>query len=287
MASWFIAWFYQPLLNALVFFYWLIGQTPIGFDMGIAVIMLTILIRIILIPMTITAHRGEKDRREIQLEVANLKRIYSHDPVAQKNAIKKALRTRPSVVISEGVMFAVQVAIALILWRIFARGLSGEDLYMIYQWMPEVSQPFNLVFMGRFDLTHPDLILNIVQTLLIVAVEVMATLTSPYPVSQRDAVRVQVVLPIVSFIIFAFLPAGKKLFVISTLAISLLIEVALLIYRTYTNIFYPKDLTEPEPSVAGDVLSTVSAIGENGEPLVVVPLSRVKPAEHKDDDHSE
>lgn len=233
---------YQPFLNILVLFYWAIGKTPIGFDMGIAVILLTLFIRFLLLPVTLASHRSEEERRRIHQEVEEIETKYSAHPVERKEKVKKVLRDNPRILLAEGFMFVIQLVIALILWRIFATGLSGEDLHLLYPWMPEVPQPFHLDFLNRFDLTHPDLFLNVVQTFVIFLLETVAILTSPYPVTRQEVIRVQVILPLVSFAIFAFLPAGKKLFVITTLLFSLVIIILQVVYRTFKKLF-----PDPEP----------------------------------------
>lgn len=224
---------YQPFLNILVLFYWLVGQLPIGYDMGIAVILLTVLIRVLLLPLTIAGHRTEHERRQIEQKVARVKEEYSAQPLEKDKAIKRVLRANPRIILSEVTMFVIQLIIALVLWRIFATGLLGKDLHLLYSWIPDVPQPYNLTFLGRFDLTHPDWQLNVVQASLIFIIETIAVLTSPYEVTRKEVVRVQLVLPVVSFMIFAFLPAGKKLFVITTLSFSLVIIVARIFWRWY------------------------------------------------------
>lgn len=238
----FTAYIYQPFLNVLVLAYWAVGRTPLGYDMGIAVILLTLFIRFLLLPMTLMGHRSEKERREIDAQVKAIRAKYPHDPLQLQKAIRSVLRSKPRILLAEGFMFSIQVAISLILLRIFSRGLGGEDLHLIYAWMPDVPQPFNLVFLNRFDLTHPHFVLNLVQSLVIFLLEVVALLTSPYPTTRSEVVRVQLTLPIVSFMIFAFLPAGKKLFVITTLVFSLVVIIVRhLIY------LYHKFFPEPPP----------------------------------------
>lgn len=236
---------YQPFLNILVGFYWMLGKTTVGYDMGVAVILLTILIRIILLPMTLLGHRSEKERREIEEKIKDLKKRYGTDPVRLPIEMKKLLKSRPRILISEGFMITVQVIISLILWRIFATGLKGEDLHLLYSWMPEVSQPFNLVFLNTYDLTHPNMVLNLVQTLVIFLLEAVVLITSPYPTNRSEVIRVQFTLPVVSFLVFAFLPSGKKLFIITTLIISIII--ALVRHAVY---LYHKHFPEPEPETA-------------------------------------
>ncbi|HZZ98625.1 MAG TPA: YidC/Oxa1 family membrane protein insertase [Candidatus Saccharimonadia bacterium] len=218
----YVSFIYQPFLNILVGIYWLLTQLPHPVtDMGIAVILFTIVVRILLLPLTISGDKGEHERREIELHLKHLEETHSADPVVLRNETKKLLRKNRKVVISESIDLGIQVILALMLWRIFARGLPGQDLHLIYSWMPHVQQPFNLLFLGKFDLSHPHPELNLLQSLLIMALETLNILTSPYPIKRDEVVRLELVLPVVSFIIFAFLPAGKKLFIITALLFSI------------------------------------------------------------------
>jgi hypothetical protein len=76
------------------------------------------------------------------------------------------------------------------------------------------------MFLGKYDLSHTNATLNVIQSLMIFVVEVLVALRSPFPVSRKDKALLQIVLPMGSFIIFMFLPSGKKIFVITSLAFS-------------------------------------------------------------------
>lgn len=215
---------YQPFLNLLVGIYWLLGLIPGNLaDMGIAVILFTVIVRVLMLPLSLHATKSEHERREIAERVAEIEANYSHDPVRARAEVKKTFHSKRSVVISEMLSLGIQIIISLMLWRIFGQGLPGADLHLIYSWMPEVDFPFNLLFLGRYDLSHPDWHLNVVQTGLIFFLETLSLYVSPYPVSKGEVVRLQLVLPLVSFVIFSQLPAGKKLFVITTLTFSILL----------------------------------------------------------------
>jgi YidC/Oxa1 family membrane protein insertase len=239
---------YQPFLNILVGIYWLLGLgTAEQPDMGIAVILLTIVIRILMLPMSISGQRSESERREIAHKVAELEAAYSSDPIRLRKEKKKVFAKSRKVLAGEIISLFVQVAIALMLWRIFETGLTGEDLHLIYSFMPEVQQPFNLVFLGKIDLSHTSIWLNLLQSFAIFVFETIAVLTSPYPPSKGEVVRLQLTLPIVSFLIFMSLPAGKKLFVITTLCFSIVMAIAKFIYRRFMSY---KDKKEEEEAAA-------------------------------------
>lgn len=226
MAHLFVLFIYQPLLNVLVFFYWILdlitGGNP---DMGIAVILLTIVIRIILLPISLMEDKGEKDRRELVKKNQELMQLYASDPIRLRIETKNLFRRNRGVIVGELFSLFIQAMIALMLWRMFATGLSGEDIHLIYPFMPKVELPFNLVFLGKFDLTHTNFWLNVLQSVMIFLVETLGILVSPYPPAKGEVVRLQLVLPLLSFVIFMGLPAGKKLFVISTLVITLILMI--------------------------------------------------------------
>lgn len=220
----FVTFIYQPFLNLLVAIYWFLQQLP-GLehaDMGVAVIIFTLALRLILFPMTLASTKSEKEKQEMSQTVKNIKQQYKHDPVKERQTTQKYLRSNRRVVLSEMINLTIQVIIALMLWRIFARGLVGGDLHLIYDFMPEIELPFDLLFLDKYDLSHPNAVLNVVQTFVIFLIETVRVLTSPYPITRQDAIRMQIFVPLVSFIIFSQLPAGKKLFVITTLVFSLM-----------------------------------------------------------------
>lgn len=215
---------YQPFLNILVFFYWLLDIITRGHpDMGIAVILLTIVIRLLLLPLSLMEDKSEKERRELVQKMRDIHENHISDPITLRQESKKLLRRNRGVVAGELFSLFVQVMISLMLWRIFETGLTGEDLHLIYPFMPQINLPFNLVFLGRFDLTHTNLLINLFQSFMIFVVESATILTSPYPPMKGEVVRLQLVLPVISFIVFLRLPAGKKIFVITALIISLIV----------------------------------------------------------------
>jgi membrane protein insertase Oxa1/YidC/SpoIIIJ len=221
IVSFFTVFLYQPLLNVLVALYWALSLITDNPDMGVAVILMTLVVRVILLPLSLAGHRSEKERREISKKIVNLEKELSDDPIERKSQVKQVMKGNKGVLISESITLVIQTTIALMLWRLFATGLSGRDLHLLYDFMPQVELPFNLNFLGKFDLTHPHITLNVLQSGLIFVLETLSVYTSPYHHSRSEVVRLQLVLPLVSFLVFMGLPAGKKLFVITTLCFSI------------------------------------------------------------------
>src|SRR3989338_10684245 len=107
------------------------------------------------------------------------------------------------------------------LWRIFSKGLLGADFHLLYDFVPQPKEALNLTFLGKYDLTHPNATLNALQSILIFGLEAELGLFSPFPLTRRDIILMQFTLPLGSYIIFSQLPAGKKLFIITSLLFSI------------------------------------------------------------------
>lgn len=262
----FISFIYQPFLNILVFFYWGLGLLTNGHpDMGYAVIMLTIVIRLLLLPMSLAEDKSADERRALKMKFQEIEKMYSSDPITERAERKKLFRHNPKFVFAEGLSLFVQTAIALMLWKIFATGLEGQDLHLIYPFMPQVSQPFNLLFLGKFDLSKPNLLLNFMQTGMIFVVETTGILSSSYPPEKGEVVRLQLVLPAISFLVFLNLPAGKKLFVIVTLMISWLIQ----LYKIVKNRI--EDALSKQQAAAAAAAAATAAAEANVSASATVP----------------
>ena len=234
LVDWFNTFLYQPFLNLLVGVYLLLDFATGGnADMGVAVIIFTIAFRVLWTPVSLASSRTYKERLAITKRVEKIEELYKHDLIKKKDAVKKVFRGNSRIVISSALNIFLQTLISLMLWRIFAQGLRGEDLHLLYGFMPEVEGDFNLVFMDRFDLTQPSLILNFCQAFVIFVLEALDALFSPERKYRREIVMAQFVLPVVSFIMFIMLPAGKKLFIITTITYS----IGLLLFRQIMYLF--------------------------------------------------
>lgn len=254
---------YQPFFNILVGLYEILGRiSPEFADMGIAVVIFSIIIRIILFPLTIAGEKSEEEKKKISDRVIELKRIYSHEPIRMNAEIKTVMRGSYKEVIATTANLLIQLAIILMLYRIFTTGLEGADFYLLYDFVPRPDH-INLMFLGKYDLSVTNSTLNLVQSFMIFLVELLGALRSPYPLTKKEKVLMQVVLPIGSYLIFMFLPSGKKVFVITSLifsavyqSIKLLGEWGQKLIEKYT----PKSPVEPDGHVP-----------PQAEPLVVEP----------------
>lgn len=231
---------YQPFFNLLVYIYLVLDKITAGAaDMGWAVIIFTVVFRVVLLPLSLRGERSEKERWEISQKIAVVEATYRDDPVKRKAAVRDVITANKKVMGWELLDLAIQVLIALMLYRIFTTGLEGADLHLLYSFMPKVEVPFNLIFAGQYDLSKPSFLINVVNTLVIFVAEFLSIRTSPFPMSRSD-VTMLAVLPIGAFTFFAFMPAGKKLFVTTTLLFSIALILARELFYLYYSLTAPK-----------------------------------------------
>lgn len=240
----FTTYFYQPFFNILVGLYWLVGQVLPNPDMGIAVILFAISVRLILLPIDLAGDRSAEDKYKIAEKIKQLKKDLASDPIRLKAETRRIMRTRPGAIISEIVNVAIQVMVILMLYRIFTTGLEGADLHLLYDFMPEIQTPINLMFLGKYDLSRTNNSLNVLQSLMIAANEAMHLYFSPIKPDRKDFISLVIIFPIFCFIIFMFLPAGKKVYIITSIAFTMVVRlVKQLLYLYYS--FSKKTVIEP------------------------------------------
>lgn len=246
---------YAPFFNILVGLYQILGRlSPELADMGIAVIIFSVIIQVLLFPLRLAGERSEEEKKKIVDKVNEAKQLYAHEPIRLRAEIKNIMRSNTRSVIATTANLAIGLAIILMLYRIFTTGLEGADFHLLYDFMP-VPDHINLLFLGKYDLSHTNATLNLIQSIMIFVVEVLVALRSPVALSRKDKALLQLVLPIGSFVIFMFLPSGKKIFMITSLAFSAIYHAVKLLQEWGTKL---ADRLTPKPPMDQQISDSAS-----------------------------
>ncbi len=148
---------YQPLFNILIFFY---NITPFP-DLGIAVILLTVLIKGVLYPLGIKAAKSQKEMQAIQPDIKKIQEKYKEDKEEQAKKIMELYKERGVNPFSGMLPLFIQLPILVALFQIFTRGLENEEMKHLYNFIstPEV---VNYNFLNIIDLSSPNIILAVI-----------------------------------------------------------------------------------------------------------------------------
>ncbi len=152
--------FYQPIFNLLIFFY---DAIP-GKDIGISIILLTILVKLILWPLSAKALKSQKALADIQPKVEELKKQYA----GKKDELAKAMmalyskeKVSPA---SSCVALVIQLPVFIALYRALASGLKSSGFELLY---PFVKNPGTIhpSLLGFLDLAAPSVALALLAAI--------------------------------------------------------------------------------------------------------------------------
>ncbi|MFC1609072.1 YidC/Oxa1 family membrane protein insertase, partial [Patescibacteria group bacterium] len=148
---------YQPLYNIIIFFY---NAIPLH-DFGIAIIIVTVLIKVVLIPVSKKQIESQKQMQEYQPKIKKIQEKYKDNKEKQTKAIMEFYKTHKINPFSGCLPLVFQLIFLIAFYRILinisAAGLvvDGSELYSF------ISNPggINHLFIGIVDLSKPNIVL--------------------------------------------------------------------------------------------------------------------------------
>jgi YidC/Oxa1 family membrane protein insertase len=148
---------YQPLLNILVALY---AYLP-GHDFGVAVILLTLLVKLILFPISLKTIRSQRAMNDLQPKIKAIQEKFKNDKAKQSQAMMELYKKEKINPLSGCLPMLLQLPILLALYQVFLKGLKPEALKsFLYGGVP-YPEVINFSFLGIIDLSKPNFILAI------------------------------------------------------------------------------------------------------------------------------
>src|SRR3989339_913851 len=132
---------FQPLLNLMVWLYNFLG------DFGIAIIIVTVIVRLFLVPLSMKAIKSQKALQELQPQMNEIKNRYKNNKEEQTKATMEFYKKNKINPLSSCLPLLIQLPIIFALYRVFTVGLKEDVTNYLY---PFVSHPGNInpLFMG-------------------------------------------------------------------------------------------------------------------------------------------
>lgn len=160
MSETFNAIFYQPILNLLVFLYNIVP----GHDIGLAIIIMTAVIKLILLPLSKQSIKSQKALQELQPKIDEIKKKYVNNKEEQGRAMMELYKREKVNPFSSCLPLLIQLPFLWAVFMVFRDGLNGQSLNLVY---PFISRPefINPVSLGFINLAKPNVILAILAGL--------------------------------------------------------------------------------------------------------------------------
>jgi len=140
---------YQPLLNILVLLYLYLP----GHDFGIAIIILTVLIKFLFYPLGRQSIKSQKALSELQPKMKEIQEKYKQDKEKQTKEIMALYKREKISPFSGCLPILIQLPVLIALYRVFWNGLQPEQMNLLYNF---VQSPgiINANFLGLVDLSR-------------------------------------------------------------------------------------------------------------------------------------
>lgn len=207
--------FLQPLFNLLVYFY---NNIP-GNDIGVAIVLVTIVLKLILFPFTLKMLRAQKALQELQPKMQVLQKKYKGNKEELGKATMELYKKEKVNPFSSCLPLLIQLPFMFAMFRVFREGFKVESLEMLYSFVynPGVLNHMSLGFINLADPSIPLAVLagaaQFWQTSML-----MSTKQPKVPGAKDEGMaaimnkQMKYIMPVVTVVIGASLPGGLALY---------------------------------------------------------------------------
>ena len=219
ISNFFYVVFYQPLFNLLIFLYNTIG------DLGLAVILITLIVKGALYPISAKATKSQKQLKEIQPKVKEIQKEYEDDKEKQAEKVLELYSEKGVSPFSGIFPLLIQFPVIISLFQIFRRGLGAGELVNLYGFISNPGVVDYLSF-GILDLGEPNMILAVLAG---IGQFIQVRITMPTSSSDDEGEegfgsimkkQMKFVLPIFTVFILSSLPSAVGVYWIITVIFS-------------------------------------------------------------------
>jgi len=195
----FFSWFCKLLLPTLNFFYSLIP------NYGVAILLLTVLVRIIFWPLTHSSTKSMKKMQEIQPKLKEIQALYKDNPQKMQQETWAIYRDNKVNPLSSCLPMLVQIPVFIALFTVLRSAV--ELRYAPFLWITDLSEPENL-FQGMIPFVGA---LNILPILMAATMAIQSYLT-PAAGDPQQQKMMMIMMPIMMLFMFYSFPAALSLY---------------------------------------------------------------------------
>ena len=135
--------FYQPLYNLLV---WLYDVSPVA-SIGIPIILVTVLVKGLLFPLSFKSLKSQRDMQEIQPKIRDIREKYKDDKEKMATELMEVYKEHKVNPFASCLPLLIQLPIFLALFRALRDGLGQVNPDFLYQFVSNPG-PINTMFLG-------------------------------------------------------------------------------------------------------------------------------------------
>ena len=210
---------YQPLFNVLIWIYANLTDQNLGW----AIVYLTILLRLVLLPFTIKSERNKSKNTLVAKEIIQLDKDFAKDHVLKKEEIRKVLKKHKISPWSKAVVLGIQGLVLVLLYQVFLRGITGKKIVEILYPFIEFPGQINTDFYGT-ALGDPYNVYWSGLVMAVLMVEIYFDFRKRKSGLAKSDLTYFFLFPGFVFLFLYILPVVKALFILTSILVSIVIH---------------------------------------------------------------
>ncbi len=219
---------YKPFFNLLVLFYNIIP----GHDLGISIIFLTLSIKLLLLPLSAKAVRGQKELKQLEPKLNEIKKKYAEDKEKQTKAIMNLYKENKVNPFSSCLPLLIQLPILIAVFQVFKTGLTDVNL-PVYSFIHNPGA-FNTLGFGFLALSTPNIFLAAITGIAqYIQTSMLSSTNLPKSVSKKEEAKdenmmtamnkqMKFMMPIMTIVIGSTLPSGLMIYWLTGIVFAIL-----------------------------------------------------------------
>ncbi len=201
----------RPLFNLLVVLY---NFLP-GHDFGVAIILLTVIVRLVLYPIAQKGIKAQKAQKDLQPQISALQKKYKDKKEKQAQELIKLYRENKVNPASGCLPLLIQLPVLIALFQVLRLGINPETLGFLYSFVA-VPENINSSFLGLVDLGATSLWLGLLAgiTQFVQGKMILPDTSKAQKGDFAGAMNKQMIyaMPVITVLVAARFPAGLALY---------------------------------------------------------------------------
>lgn len=202
---------FRPIFNALIAIY----QFAAFRDLGVAIILLTFAVRLVLYPLFHATARYQKIAPKLQRDMAAIRNKHKDNKEEQTKALLELYREHKINPFTPFVSLIVQIPILIALYQVLRKAFSYQPAGLIYPFLAAPAT-LNATLLGIIDLSKPSIVIILLAAAL-QYVQAKISLpehegNAPLDPAEKMSRNMAFVGPIITLVIFWNLPAALGLY---------------------------------------------------------------------------
>ena len=197
----------KPIAELLHYFYTIVG------NFGIAILILTVVIKALLFPLAHKGFKGMNRLKDLQPKMADLKKKHEDDPQAFQRALMELYRKEKVNPVSGCLPILLQIPVFFALYKVLYVSIEMRHAPFFF-WIKDLSAPDPLSIVNLFGLVPIDLpqflMIGIFPMLMALTMYIQQRL-SPEPADPVQA-KMMKLMPFVFLFMFASFPSGLVIY---------------------------------------------------------------------------